>query len=469
MLNRLITYFTNPKDAQDPERLMQARYFVASTWLFQLLALISIPYYWFAAPEQIDQQAEILASNIFFIALIAFSLFAYRKWGGRVLWVNIVTAFGYGSNWQTYLSNGGIWSSDLVWGLIISAWVFLVANRWSGTIWMGLTIVAFFFHYNGQATTDHNFIADLTHMGAKYALSNWVLSGSFLLVIIYLYDASKKKFVRELRESKSEVEHQKKALESQKEDILASINYAKKIQQAVLPHEEIISRGIPLSFILYKPRDIVSGDFYWFYEIDRDNYIFACGDCTGHGVPGAFMTVIGCNLLTQIIKENKIHTPGEILVQLDLRINETLKQDHARYSEVQDGMDLSLIKVNKTKKEFTYTSAKRPAIFIRNKEQQELKGSKLSIGGMRTGSKSFEEITVQYKEDDMIYLFTDGYIDQFGGPQNKKYMIKRFRESLQNVHNLSLPEQKRRLDDSITSWIGTNEQTDDILVCGIRF
>jgi serine phosphatase RsbU (regulator of sigma subunit) len=284
-----------------------------------------------------------------------------------------------------------------------------------------------------------------------------------------MYDAAKRKFLNALRESKSEIEIQKKELESQKEDIIASIQYAKKIQQAVLPHEEIVSRGIPLSFFLYKPRDIVSGDFYWFHELDRDNYILAVADCTGHGVPGAFMTVIGSNLLTQIVKDNGITSPANILAQLDLRINETLKQDHARYSEVQDGMDLSIIHVNKGKREFIYTSAKRTAFLLRNGSIQELKGSKFSIGGMRSGTKTFEEITVQYQDDDLLYLFTDGYIDQFGGPENKKFMIKRFRELVQKISKLPMPDQKQQLNSTIQDWIRTNEQTDDILVCGIRF
>lgn len=293
----------------------------------------------------------------------------------------------------------------------------------------------------------------------------------FLLIVFALYQIVKTREVaeRQIRLQKLKLQENNKELETKNEDIISSINYAKRIQQAILPTEDNVQRGIPLSFILYKPRDIVSGDFYWFSEIDKDSYIIVAADCTGHGVPGAFMTVIGSNLLTQIINESKITEPSKILAELDKQITATLKQEKEHYQIIQDGMDLSLLKVNKTKKEFVYTSAKRPAIFIRKREIKEFKGSKNSLGGLRSGEKKFEEIRMNYEEDDMIYLFTDGYIDQFGGADNKKFMIKRLREKLLEVYQLPMPEQKQKLESAINSWIGKNEQTDDILVMGIRF
>ncbi len=469
MITRLVNYFTYSKDSTDPEKAMQGKYFIVSTMIFFGMALLSVPYFFFVVPNEFKEHPEVVYANFFFIFLIIGLMFVYKRYGGRVVIVNIITVMGFGSNMGTYQSTGGIWSSDLIWGLIISSWVFLVANRWSGLFWMVLTLITFILFYYAELNHHKDFIADATKMTAAYPFTNYFLAGVFMLLIIWLYDSSKRRFVQELRDSKAEVDLQKKSLESQKEDILASIGYAKKIQEAVLPHEETISRSIPLAFMLYKPRDIVSGDFFWFHEIDRDNYILACADCTGHGVPGAFMTVIGSNILSQIVKENKVTNPAEILIQLDQRINETLKQDNSRFSEVQDGMDLALIKVDKANKSFVFTSAKRPAIFIRDQKMSEFKGSKLSIGGMRSGEKKFEEITMDFQQDDVIYLFTDGYIDQFGGKENKKFMIKRFRELLLSINKLGMPEQKRKLDEAITAWIGNNEQTDDIQVIGIRF
>ncbi|NUM49871.1 MAG: SpoIIE family protein phosphatase [Flavobacteriales bacterium] len=144
-------------------------------------------------------------------------------------------------------------------------------------------------------------------------------------IVIHLHESSKESYLNELAQSKSDVEEQKKILEQQKEEIISSIQYARRMQNAILPQEDVIYRNIPLSFILYKPRDIVSGDFFWFHEINADNYIIVCADCTGHGVPGALMTVIGSNLLTQIITENRLYQPAKILQELDERISATLK------------------------------------------------------------------------------------------------------------------------------------------------
>lgn len=274
---------------------------------------------------------------------------------------------------------------------------------------------------------------------------------------------------QQIKEQRLLLERTNKELEVQKHDIVSSINYAQRIQYAVLPHEETIARCIPLSFIYYKPKDIVSGDFFWFHEIDKDNYILVCADCTGHGVPGAFMTVIGSTLLNQTIIDNKIYNPSAILLEVDKLLNVTLKQNKEREYGVQDGMDLSLLKVNKAKKEIIITSAKRPVVFIREKQMQDFKGSKYSLGGMRTGDKTFEEITINYKEDDILYFFTDGYHDQFGGEKGKKFSSKKLKELLFNIHTKPVDTQKDILNSEIIKWTGNLEQVDDMCVVGIRF
>ncbi len=272
----------------------------------------------------------------------------------------------------------------------------------------------------------------------------------------------------QIRKQKILLEKNNDELEMQKQEIISSLNYAKRIQHAVLPMEETIFKNIPNAFIYYKPRDIVSGDFYWFHEVDKNNYTIVCADCTGHGVPGALMTVIGSNLLTQIVTEGKATSPSGILEELDEKITATLKQQKDHLQIIQDGMDLSLLTVNKTKKEFIFTSAKRPAILLRNGVLQEFKGSKNTLGGLRSGEKKFEEIKMNYHENDMIYLFTDGITDQFGGDKNKKLSIKRLRELLMNIHLLPVQEQKQKVDSKITNWVGKNEQTDDICLIGIK-
>jgi len=266
-----------------------------------------------------------------------------------------------------------------------------------------------------------------------------------------------------------QTEKQKLIIEEKQKEIVDSINYAKRIQYAVLPQEETIYRSIPLSFIFYKPKDIVSGDFFWFHEINKDEYILVCADCTGHGVPGAFMTVIGSSLLNQTVIDNKIFSPSQILLELDKLINFTLKQQKDNDISVQDGMDITLIKVNTARQELIITSAKRPVLFVRNKELQEVKASKFSIGGMRSGEKTFTETLIKYEEDDILYLFTDGYVDQFGGEKAKKFSSKRLRELLLEIHKLPMSEQKNNLAKTIADWQGNLEQIDDMLVMGIKF
>jgi serine phosphatase RsbU (regulator of sigma subunit) len=467
-MKRLIKYFLFPGDSLDPEKEMKAKYFLVSTFVFTLLITISFPYFFFVVPQELEKHPEIAISNIVFFFLLIAMLFIYRKFGGRILIVNIITFIGYGSNYGTYETNGGIWSSDHVWGFIISAWVFLVADMLSGLVWMLICTVTICFFLYVDLYGWKDFLADLAATTSYYPFFNFLFAILFLTSILVLYEKGKRRFVRDLKNSNAEIEKQKQTLEIQKEEIVSSISYAGRIQNAILPEGGVIRRAIPDSFILYMPRNIVSGDFYWFHEINAEEYILVCGDCTGHGVPGAFMTVVGSNHLAQIAVENRIHSPAKILQELDRKISITLKQNNESDVPVQDGMDASVITVNRKNRSFRFSSAKRPALYFQNGTLREFKGSKLSIGGMRSGDKVFEEMVFEYQPGDMLYLFTDGYIDQFGGPENKKYMIRRLRELLSRINKSAVTDQQKAVESEIRNWIGTNEQTDDILLIGIR-
>jgi serine phosphatase RsbU (regulator of sigma subunit) len=274
---------------------------------------------------------------------------------------------------------------------------------------------------------------------------------------------------KQIREQKHLLEEVNREITAQKQDIVSSINYAQRIQSAVLPHMESIQKNVQQFFILYKPKDIVSGDFYWFHEIDENNYLLVCADCTGHGVPGAFMTVIGSTLLNQVVMEKGVTEPEKILLAVDDLLNITLKQNSEKFLGVQDGMDLSLIRVNRSAKELIFTSAKRPVVFVSDNQVQEYKGSKFSLGGMCTGDKQFEEIKINYKEADSIYFFSDGYHDQFGGEKGKKFSSKRLKELLFQIHQKPVSEQKNLLDKEFENWKGGREQVDDVCIIGIRF
>lgn len=254
-------------------------------------------------------------------------------------------------------------------------------------------------------------------------------------------------------------------IEIKNKDITDSINYSKRIQDASLPPIELREELFPDSFILFKPKDIVSGDFYWYAEKEGKKVIAAC-DCTGHGVPGALMSMIGNNILNQIVNEKGITTAGEILNQLHSDIRKSLKQDER--SENKDGMDLALL-VFTSKNEIEFAGAQRPLWIVSNKSLTEIKGNKFSIGGIQTETeRKFDNHQIKLSKNDTLYLFTDGYADQFGGPNGKKFMTKNLKELILGIQDKSLTQQCSILDSSLESWKEHTEQVDDILMIGIK-
>jgi ligand-binding sensor domain-containing protein/serine phosphatase RsbU (regulator of sigma subunit) len=258
-----------------------------------------------------------------------------------------------------------------------------------------------------------------------------------------------------------------KELEEKNRDITSSIEYAKRIQEAILPARDYIFDKLKKAFILYKPKDIVSGDFYWFAE-KEDFKIFAVVDCTGHGVPGAFMSMIGHNLLHQIVLEKENTDPGTILNLLHNGVQEALRQGH---NEIQtnDGMDVSIIAINHETKQIKWAGANRPLILIDQDEQlTKIEGNKFPIGGAQLdNARVFTSHTINADKPMIAYMFSDGYADQFGGDKGKKYMVKRFHELLQENHKKDMATQRAELDRSFEQWRGNHEQVDDVLVVGI--
>lgn len=271
---------------------------------------------------------------------------------------------------------------------------------------------------------------------------------------------------------KEEVEKQKKIVEIKNKDITDSINYAQRIQQAILPLPEDISKVFPESFIYFQPRDIVSGDFYWFYTLKRNDkkwvYI-AAADCTGHGVPGAFMSMIGNTLLNEILNEKQIYETDQILNQLHIEVRAALKQDTAQ-NTTNDGMDIALVKVDLDTLELQFSGANRALYIFKNeKEFIEIKPNKFPIGGYQAETiRSFTQHHIQLQHNDTFYIFSDGYADQFGGVSNKKFMVKRLQNELMAMQNLSLNEQKYLVQKLVMDWKGEAEQVDDILMIGVR-
>jgi serine phosphatase RsbU (regulator of sigma subunit) len=274
---------------------------------------------------------------------------------------------------------------------------------------------------------------------------------------------------------KEEVEKQKKIVEVKNKDITDSINYAQKIQQAILPLHDEFSKVFPQSFIYFQPRDIVSGDFYWFYpphKMDQNCVYLAAADCTGHGVPGAFMSMIGNTLLNEILNEKQIYECDAILNQLHTEVRSALKQDIAQ-NTTNDGMDIALCRVHLDTLELQYAGANRALYIFRPKtsgyEFIEIKPNKFPIGGFQAETtRQFTAHTLQLKQGDTLYMFSDGYADQFGGANNKKFMVKRLQAELMGMQHLPLHDQKVLIAKLLNDWKGSTEQVDDILMIGVR-
>nr|MBK9652366.1 SpoIIE family protein phosphatase [Bacteroidota bacterium] len=262
-----------------------------------------------------------------------------------------------------------------------------------------------------------------------------------------------------------EVMQQKELVEIKNKEITESVIYAKRIQAAILPDIKLMYRHLEQSFVLYIPKDIVSGDFYGFVH-KEDKIIIAAADCTGHGVAGAFMSVIGSSMFNQIINEKNITQPAAILDALNDGIIDSLRQ---KESDSNDGMDVSILAFDLNKRIVDFAGANRPMWLIRNGELLTYKPNKFPIGGMQIiHEEKFSQHHIQLQPNDTIYIFSDGYADQFGGELGKKLMTKRFKEILVSIQHLSMPQQQLHLKRLFEKWKGQHSQVDDVLVIGIK-
>ncbi len=269
----------------------------------------------------------------------------------------------------------------------------------------------------------------------------------------------------EVMRQKEEVEIQKNKVTELYKDLTDSINYAKRLQNTILPTIEQVREIFPESFVMYRPKDIVSGDFYWFRKIGSKQ-MFAAIDCTGHGVPGAFMSLVGYNVLNQV---TKVFTrPASILNNLNKMALESMRKEEAGHTEISDGMDLSFCSIDSETLELEFAGAYNPVYIIRKAELNTIDADKFAIGSFSFGEKEFRNHRYQLEPGDSIYVFTDGYADQFGGPQGRKFMKKRFRETLLSIQNLPMKSQYVKLNEIFDDWAGNLSQLDDVLVIGIK-
>jgi tetratricopeptide (TPR) repeat protein len=287
------------------------------------------------------------------------------------------------------------------------------------------------------------------------------------LIIVFVFSIILYKQYREkrranilLEEHNIEIKHQRDQIFMQKQEITDSIHYAKRIQTAILPPDRILEKNLSDHFILYRPRDIVSGDYYWMTETGSKTIVLAA-DCTGHGVPGAFMSMLGVSFLNEIVIKQGVTKPGDILNELRRNIVDALHQT-GKEGEAQDGMDIALLCIDSESMTMEFAGAYNPLYRIRNNELIEYDADRMPIGIHIKGGTAFTNNVMEIQKDDAMYIFSDGYIDQFGGDKSKKFMAKRFKELLVEIHNEPFEKQAKILNTAIEKWKGNIEQIDDI-------
>ena len=277
-------------------------------------------------------------------------------------------------------------------------------------------------------------------------------------LLINYYSVSANKAENELINKNSQIE-------AQREQIIQSITYAERIQKASMPDEKVLSDYFTDYFIYFRPKDIVSGDYYWFSELD-DKVVVALADCTGHGVPGGFMSMLGISLLNELVNHQQITKPAKILEAMREKVKEALSQT-GKHDEQKDGMDMSVCIFDKNTKELSFAGANNSIIIIDNNELTELKPTRNPIG-VFIKEIPFQETSIQLNNGAQVYHFTDGYIDQFDGAGEKKFMKKRFKQTLLEKSDLVMELQKKNLNKSLNDWKQTYHQLDDISVIGFK-
>ncbi len=302
------------------------------------------------------------------------------------------------------------------------------------------------------------------------AQRKYILTLTIGLVIIFALSLFMYKLFLSKKKMNKDLLLQKDKISEQNFQINNSMHYARKIQNAVLSSNELLTDIFSDNFIFFRPREIVSGDFYWLY---RSNDVFwaAIVDCTGHGVPGAFMSIIGNNLLNTIIREENIEKPSQFLNRLNEEVTRTLNQNQA--GEVsEDGMDMTVLKVDLKSKEINLALANHTAFIIQNNEILSVEGDIFSIGDSLSNSVevSYTDFNFNYKDTETrLYMFSDGFQDQFGGKNDKKYTQKQLKEKLFEIHKQKFDQQKEIIKTELKTWKGNQNQIDDILLVGIKF
>lgn len=328
-------------------------------------------------------------------------------------------------------------------------------------IFLSLCVLSFFmlliFFYNRPGLMEH------TAAMIRVQETVGILNLFFLFFVTMLFFIF---FRRDNLLYQKAIMEQKSIIEEKQKEILDSINYAKRIQFSLLAGDTLLKEHLPEHFVLFQPKDVVSGDFYWAAPVS-DGFMYMTADCTGHGVPGAFMSLLNISKLSQVINENKVTRPDLVLNAVRSEIIHALGA-HDPEGENKDGMDAILCKLDVKGMSLEYAAANNPFYIVRNKALMTCKADKMPVGKGHDDTQSFTYNQVALHAGDVIYTLTDGFADQFGGPRGKKFKYKALEELLLSIHHLPMDEQQKLLQKTLTDWKGLLEQVDDVLIIGVR-
>lgn len=451
-MKKFIEYFISDRLKSDEELYKKAKFSVGFFLFVIAITIISFLYIFYLRPDDIGNIVIGIVLPIF----LFITLYIFKKNSSFRFVAHLGCILCFLSVCGAPLATGGIYSPDLYYLIIIPLIGLIIGNYRIGLFYAGLVTLCILLYYFTDGVQQMAFRKMTEGVSKEYYLMSIMMIAALVFFLLFRNEKLRLLILNELHSTN------KKISEANKE-ITDSINYAKRIQYAILPQQDKIKKALTESFILYRPKDIVSGDFYWFAEIGNKK-LLAVADCTGHGVPGAFMSMIGTSLLNRIVNEKKVFSPSEILYELNIGIIEALKQ---KETETRDGMDIALICMEGLIVE--YAAANRSLYLIRNSELVEYKPTKSAIGGYYVGEeKKFVNNRIDVQKNDFVYMSTDGYSDQFGGEKNKKLTTKNFKNLLVEYSPLSMDDQKIKLDRFLENWKGQQEQIDDVLVIGIK-
>jgi serine phosphatase RsbU (regulator of sigma subunit) len=449
-ISKVLDYFIHKEYLENLELYRKSQFIVWLLFLFILLnPLFAI------SSAGIDSKIIFYVSPLFEILLISL-LFLFKKRGSFVLVTHAICGIFTLTMFFLPRETGGLFSPDMSSLYIFPIFALIMGGIKIGLFYASVNVIIMIIYYYLALINTPFYLGSLENISNEYFFTNLLMNFLIIIFLVFRNEKIRQKLLSEVTEKNTLITQKNKEIQD-------SIQYAKRIQKAILPPKELVNDYLPNSFILYKPKDIVAGDFYWMQKIS-EKILFAAADCTGHGIPGALVSVICNDGLNQSVEEHKLIDPGKILDKTrDIIIHVFEKSEE----EVKDGMDISLCVLDKKENTLQWSGANNPIWIVRDGKIQETKPDKQAIG-KTDNPKPFKTHNFELNMGDLIYIFTDGFQDQFGGDKGKKFKLANFKKLLLSIHNEKMEKQLKIINNSFEEWRGNQEQVDDICIIGVR-